>query len=79
MRTVTVFFVAKSLTTSVKPAGSTDTMTPEMLRKLPEITSSAEISVPSALFSPRARNWSPTRMAPMGAGCASSKRTEPGA
>ena len=53
---VTGFFVARSLITRVEPAVSIETMVPEMLRKLPETTSSAAIAVPSEFFVPRARN-----------------------
>ena len=76
---VTGFLVARSLTTSVEPAVSSDEIVPEMLRKLPETTSSASIPVPSAFFVPRARNWSPAWIASIGAGSAASNRTESGA
>jgi hypothetical protein len=56
---VTTFFVARSLRVNVELAGSMEMIAPEILRNVPETTSSAAIWVPSALFVPRARNWSP--------------------
>src|ERR1700738_2188974 len=54
-------------------------MVPATLRNVPQTTSSASIWEPSALLLPRARSWSPARIASRGAGCASAKRTDPGA
>ena len=73
------FLVMRSITVIVFALASIDEMVPAILRKLPETTSSAANSLPSALRVPRARSWSPALIRSIGAGLASSNETESGA
>ena len=55
----TDFFASMSFTVMLLLAASRELTVPAILRNVPEITSSAVSSLPSALRLPRARNWSP--------------------
>ena len=74
----TDFFANMSFTVMLLLAASMELIVPAMLRNVPEITSSAAISFPSALRVPRARNWSPVLIWSIVPFCASANFTELG-